>query len=185
MRARTPRSLLPVIPLIAAGGLAAILSGALMVSPARADNPGVAIDYDGFLRLGGEAGPYREGRLVDLEKFNEMRAAPDTLIIDARSAADFARGHIDGAINLPFSEFTDEKLAEVIGSKDQRILIYCNNNFSDDVVPVMLKRAPLALNVPTFINLYGYGYTNLYELSGTYSIADPAVRWRSPIVQEN
>jgi hypothetical protein len=23
---------------------------------------------------------------------------------------------------------------------------------------------PLALNIPTFINLYGYGYKNIYEL---------------------
>jgi hypothetical protein len=26
------------------------------------------------------------------------------------------------------------------------------------------KMAPLALNIPTFINLYAYGYENIYEL---------------------
>ena len=70
-------------------------------------------------------------------------------------------------------------LSEVIGSKQRRILIYCNNNFTDNVAPVMLKSAPLALNVPTFINLYGYGYENIYELSGEYSIEDPKVGWVS------
>ena len=56
---------------------------------------------------------------------------------------------------LPFSDFTDEKLAKVIPEKTTRILIYCNNNFSDNVNPIMLKRIELALNVPTFVNLWG------------------------------
>ncbi|MEE2877433.1 MAG: rhodanese-like domain-containing protein, partial [Pseudomonadota bacterium] len=57
------------------------------------------------------------------------------------------------------------------------ILIYCNNNFEDDVEPVMLKRAPLALNIPTFINLVGYGYENVYELGELVSIRDETVNW--------
>ena len=28
----------------------------------------------------------------------------------------------------------------------------------------MRKSRPLALNIPTFINLHGYGYKNVYEL---------------------
>lgn len=185
MPTRPSKSLLPLSGLIAASCLAAILSGILLASPARADHPPGAIDYDGFLRLSTEVAPYRKARLVDLAAFNQMKGDADTLIIDARSEANFLAGHIEGAVNLEFSDFTDEKLAEVIGRKDRRILIYCNNNFTDDIVPVMLKRAPLALNVPTFINLYGYGYTNIYELSGDYSIADPAIGWIGRTVQEN
>ena len=61
---------------------------------------------------------------------------------------------------------------------------YCNNNFTDDIAPIPLKRAPLALNVPTFINLYGYGYENIYELSGAYSIHDADIHWVSqPVYQ--
>jgi len=33
------------------------------------------------------------------------------------------------------------------------------------------------LNVPTFINLYGYGYENIYELDGAYLTAEPAIQW--------
>ena len=90
-------------------------------------------------------------------------------------------GHIEGAIHLNFSDFTDEKLADVIPSKDTRILIYCNNNFTDNIAPVMLKRVELALNVPTFINLYGYGYENIYELDGAYSLENPGIAWVSEI----
>ena len=31
--------------------------------------------------------------------------------------------------------------------------------------PVNSKPITLALNIPTYINLYGYGYRNIYELS--------------------
>ena len=135
------------------------------------------IDYDGFSALVEDVAPYRAKRLIGIDTFNEMAGEPGTIILDTRSAEAFAEGHIAGAIHLNFSEFTDEKLAKVIPSPETRILIYCNNNFVDDVAPVMLKRAPLALNVPTFVNLYGYGYTNVYELADLVSMEDPRVNW--------
>ncbi len=32
------------------------------------------------------------------------------------------------------------------------------------------KEITLALNIPTFINLYGYGYKNVYELGDLVSV---------------
>jgi len=157
--------------------IATFIGCGLMASAFAPQTPPQKVDYDGFLGLTGEIADYRENRLVDLEAFNEMKSAQDTIILDTRSAEAFAMGHIDGAIHLNFSDFTDDKLASVIPSKDTRILIYCNNNFSDNIAPVMVKRVELALNVPTFINLYGYGYENIYELGETVSITDPDVNW--------
>lgn len=170
--------------------LAAFIGCGLMaVAGAPKVPPASAVDYDGFLGLTGDISDYRDSRLIDLETFNEMKAEPGTIILDTRSAAAFHMGHIDGAVHLNFSDFTDEKLAEIIPSKDTRILIYCNNNFSDNIAPVMVKRVELALNVPTFINLYGYGYENIYELGDLVSIQDEAVGWTgTPLtltVQEN
>lgn len=139
------------------------------------------IDYDGFLGVSEEVAAYRQQHLVFLVDFNEMKAEPGTIILDSRSAEAYAMGHIEGAINVNFSDFTEEKLAAVIPSKDTRILIYCNNNFEDDIAPVILKSAPLALNVPTFINLYGYGYKNVFELKGMHSLADPEIHWVSDL----
>ena len=139
------------------------------------------VDYDGFLSLTEELVEYREGRLIDLEAFNEMKVEPGTIVLDTRSGSAYMMGHIDGAVHLNFSDFTDDKLAKTIPSKDTRILIYCNNNFGDNIEPIMVKRVELALNVPTFINLYGYGYENVYELDGVYSIADPAIEWVSDL----
>lgn len=135
------------------------------------------IDYAGFLELSDEVFELREGRLLSLDDFNAMAGEPDTIILDARSRYAFDMGHIEGAVNLPFSDFTDEKLAEIIPSKDTRVLIYCNNNFSDDAEPIPLKRISLALNIPTFINLYGYGYENIYELGVLTETTNENVNW--------
>ena len=140
------------------------------------DNP--QIDYSGFLDLSSKVSTVRAERLINLAEFRARAAKPGTLILDTRSAAAFAEGHMAGAINLPFSDFTDSKLRAVIGNNpDREILIYCNNNFSNNIRPIMTKRAPLALNIPTFINLYGYGYRNIYELGEVVDLNEPLVQW--------
>lgn len=148
-------------------------------SPDMRESTDATIDFEGFQILTNEVAELRMQRLVPLATFNQMAAEPNTIILDTRSRAAFEAGHIDGAVHLNFSDFTSEKLAATIPSRDTRILIYCNNNFTDDVAPVVVKAAPLALNVPTFVNLVGYGYGNVYELADMVSMADPAVGWIS------
>ncbi len=135
------------------------------------------IDYAGFRLLTGEVYAYRANRLVTLAQFQAMAHEPRTIILDARSPAAFAQGHIDGALNLALTDFTAPALSAAISDPNTRILIYCNNNFANNVAPVMLKAAPLSLNIQTFINLYGYGYRNVYELGEVVNFNDPAVHW--------
>lgn len=135
------------------------------------------IDYDGYRALIAEVQPYRRARLIDWTAFAAATAEPDVLILDARSAEQFAAGHIEGAVNVPLPEFSDERLAEVIGRADRPILIYCNNNFRNDRPPVMLKSGRLALNLSTFTHLYGYGYRNVRELNDVMDLEDPKVKW--------
>jgi hypothetical protein len=135
------------------------------------------IDYQGFRGLTGEVEAYRAGRLVGLADFRRMAQEPNTIILDARSADAYAAGHIGGAVNLPFTDFTDQSLRAALRDPNARILIYCNNNFSNNAQPVVLKRVELALNIQTFINLYGYGYRNVYELGDVVDFNDPAVGW--------
>lgn len=150
------------------------LAALLAATPVPA-NP--QIDYPGFRDLTVSVEEYRRTRLVDWKGFAAAAAQPDALILDARSASAFARGHIEGAVNLPFTDFTDESLAAVIGQRDRPILIYCNNNFRNDAPPVQLKSVRLALNIQTFINLVGYGYSNVRELNEVIDFNDPQVRW--------
>ena len=151
----------------------------LAIAPANAQDqasqsePGV--DYASFIVLAEELAEYRQSRLLPWDEFAAQADQPGAILLDTRSAAAFAQGHIEGAINLPFSDFTDEKLAALIPDADTPVYIYCNNNFADDAEPVPLKRTPLALNIPTFINLYGYGYRNIWELGSV--VTTDQVAW--------
>ena len=144
-------------------------------APAQDRNP--QIDYAGFQQLTGEVSTYRKGRLLSWTEFQKMARKPDVLLLDARSADAYAAGHIKGAVNLPFTDFTAASLARVIGDKQRPILIYCNNNFRNDQPPVMKKMVELALNIQTFINLVGYGYPNVYELNEVVDFNDPKIGW--------
>jgi hypothetical protein len=92
-------------------------------------------------------------------------------------------------------------------------LIYCNNNFDGNEVDFASKvalpmrplprgdgqEAPvspkvqlkaqekpvmLALNVPTYITLYGYGYRNVYELGELVKVSDPRVAFEGTVVEK-
>ena len=154
-----------------------------LTTPAFAQNAATAtgsplIDYAAFDQLTSEVAPYRTGRLITLADFKARAQKPDVLILDARGETAFKEGHIKGAINLPLPDFNEASLAKLIGDNPNReILIYCNNNFSNNVPPIPTKARPLALNIPTFINLYGYGYRNIYELGEAVDMNAPEVEW--------
>jgi hypothetical protein len=159
--------------------LAAALAFIAIATPATARTPvNPQIDYEAFVRLAAELAPVRASHRLEWNDFIARARAGNAVLLDARSAKAFAQGHIKGAVNLPLPDFTDEALRRVLGhDPDRPIYIYCNNNFTDHRAPIPLKRAPMALNVPTFINLHGYGYRNVWELAGLVTTADPKVGW--------
>ena len=161
--------------------LSAALAAGLLTLRASAAEPAPEnpqIDYAGFVALAAKLGPYREGRRLPWEDFAARARAGGAVLLDARSESAFAAGHIAGAINLPLPDFTAERLAAVLGpDKARPVFIYCNNNFADDRPPVVVKKVELALNIPTFINLYGYGYQNVWELAEVIRTDRPGVRW--------
>jgi len=158
--------------------LFAPLALACLAMPAQAAEANPQIDYDGFVALSASLAETRARHRLPFEEFMKRARAEGAILLDARSAAAFAQGHIEGAVNLPLPDFTDEALAEVLGpDRDRPIYIYCNNNFSDNFAPVVTKRAPLALNISTFINLHGYGYANVWELADIVATGDPQVPW--------
>ncbi|HVR44386.1 MAG TPA: rhodanese-like domain-containing protein [Thermoanaerobaculia bacterium] len=142
--------------------LISLLAG---ISPAAAqtiENP--AIDMAGYLRVAGEAAAHRESRRVTEEEFIRMSGEPGTMVLDARSRDKYQELHIRGAVNLSFSDITVASLRELVPDRGTRILIYCNNNFANAEGPFPTKIARASLNLSTFIALYSYGYTNVYEL---------------------
>ncbi|MDH7445342.1 rhodanese-like domain-containing protein [Aquimarina sp. 2201CG14-23] len=130
------------------------------------------VDYESFLEISEEVHNYRESRLIPLEQFLGFSKDSSTILLDTRSEKAYRKKHLKGAVHLNFSDFTEGKLAKLIPNKETRILIYCNNNIDGDSINFATKMIPLALNIPTFINLYGYGYHNIYELSSLVPIQD-------------
>ena len=51
---------------------------------------------------------------------------PDMAILDNRQPADFAAGHIEGAVRLLDTDTNAESLARHVKSKDTFVLFYCN-----------------------------------------------------------
>jgi hypothetical protein len=159
------------------------------------------ISFEDYDKLVDEVKIHRMARLVDLDEFISMAKESGVIVLDTRSDSMYNSKHIKGAIHLNFSDFTQSRLAEVIPSSSTKILIYCNNNFKDDELnfptkeskPIERikgggediadeKRITLALNIPTYINLYGYGYRNVYELSELVSVSNPAVEFEGTSV---
>jgi len=141
-----------------------LLFAALFATAAAVpDNP--AVDMDGYLGVAREAAAWRQSHRVSEEEFIRMSGEPGTIVLDARSRAKFDELHVKGAINLPFPDIAIQTLRDTIPDKNTRILIYCNNNFLNAEGPFPGKAARAALNISTFIALYGYGYRNVYELA--------------------
>ena len=132
--------------------------------------PNQNIDFAGFADLVSQLEPLRETYRVSEAEFVEMAQDENTIVLDTRSAAKYAELHVKGAIHLNFSDITSDTLAAIVPSTTTRILIYCNNNFENAPEPFPIKKAVAALNIPTFVTLYAYGYQNLYELG---PVVDP------------
>ncbi|MBB6462312.1 rhodanese-like domain-containing protein [Flammeovirga kamogawensis] len=157
--------------------------------------------YSDFKTLVEEVEPYREERLISLDRFLEMSKEKNVIILDSRSKFRYDRKHLKGAVNLTFADYTQESLWELIPDPNTIILIYCNNNFIGDQVDFRSKVAKpkpdvvetqilsnkkpimLALNVPVFINLYGYGYRNIYELNELVNINDKRIKFKGTEVK--
>jgi rhodanese-related sulfurtransferase len=167
--------------------------------------PKAKVSFDDFKRLVAEVETHRTSRLIDLNTFLTMSKEPGVIIFDSRSDFRFDRIHIKGAKHLAFTDFTQDNLAKVIPTFDTKILIYCNNNFdgnqTDFASKVAVPRAQpdktvanqfaaqskplmMALNIPTYVNLYGYGYRNVYELHELVKVNDPRIAFEGSIVDQ-
>ena len=167
--------------------------------------PKAKVSFDDFKGLVAEVEAHRASRLIDLNTFIKMSKEPGVIILDSRSTFRFDRIHVKGARHLAFTDFTQDNLQKVIPSFETTILIYCNNNFdgnqTDFASKVALPRPKpgnaaatqfaaqakpimMALNIPTYINLYGYGYRNVYELHELVNVNDPRIAFEGSIVEQ-
>lgn len=157
-------------------------------------NPPALVDFDAYEKLVAEVKVYRLSHLIPLDTFLIWSQQKGVVILDTRSDSMYNAKHVKGAIHLNFSDFTQRSLQRLIPDPDTKILIYCNNNFANDQVYFVTKAAiprppvtrvpiTLALNIPTYINLYGYGYRNVYELSELVSVFNNKISFEGTAVK--
>ena len=79
-----------------------------------------------------------------------MDTQPGYIILDVRTAEEYAEGHIPGAILLPYDEI-NQKAAGVLTDRNQLILVYCRSG----------RRSKIAAEA-----LVTLGYTNIREFGG-------------------
>jgi rhodanese-related sulfurtransferase len=152
---------------------------AVIAAPAAAEPvPNPQIDYRGYMALVQKLEPVRNARLVAWPEFHRLAKAKRAILLDPRTPDAFAKGHLKGAVNVPLTDFSADRLREVLGEDtDRPIFLYCNNHFRENRPPVVLKTGKLAIAIPTFISLYGYGYENVWELADVIGMDDPGVEW--------
>jgi len=110
----------------------------------------------------GAAGPAP----IEPKALNDRIAWADRslVVLDVRTPAEYADGHIPGAINIPHDQI-GARIAELADARESDIVVYCGSG----------KRASLALGV-----LEKQGFKRIYHLAGDYT------RWseeKRPIVK--
>ena len=81
----------------------------------------------------------------------EMMDTQEVIVLDVREQAEFASGHIPGAVLMPVGAITKDTAASVIPKPDSVVLVYCRSG----------NRSKTAAQA-----LADLGYTNIYEFGG-------------------
>ncbi|MBU6403040.1 MAG: rhodanese-like domain-containing protein [Verrucomicrobia bacterium] len=74
--------------------------------------------------------------------------AADALVIDVRSPAEFAAGHLRGAVNLPLDRLAGE-LPQRVPDKDRVLLLHCLSGGRSGLAQLQARR----LGYPNALNL--------------------------------
>ncbi len=130
------------------------LVAASVVALALAAGLAIAGCSGGSTETAPPAGSQQDGgwKTITAEEAKGMMDADESaVILDVRSAEEFAEGHIPGAVLLPHTDITDETAAQAIPGKDTVVLVYCRSG----------NRSATAS-----ATLAGLGYTQVYDFGG-------------------
>lgn len=103
---------------------------------------------DASVTSGTSVGVYRNINAQEAKQI--MDSESGYIILDVRTAEEYAQGHIPGAILIPDYEL-NERAAQELPDKNQLLLIYCRSG----------RRSKLAAQT-----LVEAGYTNILEFGG-------------------
>lgn len=96
--------------------------------------------------------PSRSGGLVSAEEAKTLLETDNTtVLIDVRTAEEFASGRIPGAKLLPYDEIDAQRAAQAIPTKETPVVLYCRSG----------RRSAIAADA-----LRKLGYTLVYDMGG-------------------
>ncbi len=96
------------------------------------------------------------------------------LLIDARSAQDFAECHIPGAISLPYRTITAESTAHL--SKEKPLVIYCWSPACNAATKAAVRLSSLGFQVKEMLGGIEYWRREGSPVEGTSVESTPLVR---------
>jgi rhodanese-related sulfurtransferase len=88
------------------------------------------------------------------------RKEPDVIVLDVRTAAEFAAGHVPGARNVSHDELP-ARLGELAALRDQQVVLYCRSGRRTQIAEDVLRKA---------------GFTRLLHLEGDWLAWEAAKR---------
>ena len=88
---------------------------------------------------------------ISQQEAKKRMDAGGVLVLDVREPAEYAGGHIPGAVLLPLGTISEASAAGVIGEKDAQVLVYCRSGSRSKQAAAILARL---------------GYSNVYEFGG-------------------
>ena len=92
---------------------------------------------------------------INAEHLIELyQSTPGLTIIDARHYEDHRLGHIEQSLNLPLEKIDCGRLSELVGSRDQPMVFYCNRGSTSSADAVEIASA--------------CGYRRLFWLEGGF-----------------
>ena len=69
-----------------------------------------------------------------------VEAGNAPIILDVRSEAEYADGHIPGALNIPYDQL-EERIAEIPGARSDEIVVHCKSGRRAGLAEVTLREA--------------------------------------------
>lgn len=89
-------------------------------------------------------------RIAQVEAVKMLKEDPDIRLVDVRTHDEYRRGHVPGAVCIPF-ETLDDKLEETFPDKDDKIMLYCQSGKKCMAIGNKLEKM---------------GYANIYQVGG-------------------
>ncbi len=119
--------------------LATLLVAAACASPGFAAGPAQPAD--------------RAPTITQSELLSKLdRKEPDVIVLDVRTAAEFAAGHVPGARNVSHDELP-ARLDELAALRDKQVVLYCRSGRRTQIAEDTLRKA---------------GFTKLLHLEGDW-----------------